>query len=83
MVNNLSLVQSLLGKMLDEKSLILLSAILVDLSLQNLVKISEELVVELTGRIAFLAWQSLFVDSLSITPETLWEIILVLHVDVW
>ena len=71
----LALLLSLLLKMLDQKLLVLLCAVLVDLSCQNLAKILKELVVKLASGIALLARKALLVDHLAITAEAVWKVL--------
>lgn len=77
LVNHFHLVLSFLLKMVLEKSLVLLSAEVLDFNLKHLVKFFEEPVVELTSGVASSAWKTLFVDFLSITSEAFWQILII------
>jgi len=72
LVNHFSLGLLLLLEMSCQQFLILSSAVFADLLGEDLLKILEELVSELAGTVALLAWEAFLVDLLSIASEALW-----------
>ena len=74
-VNNFGLLFSLLLEVSCQHFLILLSAVRLDLVVKDFLKIFEELIVDLTCSIAFLARKPVFVNHFTITLEAFWEVL--------
>jgi hypothetical protein len=72
LVNHFSLGLLLLLEVASQQFLILSGAVFADLLSEDLLKILEELVSELAGTVALLAWEAFLVDLLSIASEALW-----------
>lgn len=74
-VKDFGLVFLLLLKMISQHLLILLCAVFVHLDLENLVEVSEELGLELSSRVALLAWQPFLVNFGTVASEAIRHVI--------
>lgn len=72
LVFNLFLLLLLHFKMVGKQLLVLRSAVFADFFGEDLLEIFEELVVELSGTVALLAWEASLVDGGTIAFEALW-----------